>query len=489
MRPYPEQVLFMGPMKPQRFEATVQDCIVEGEIPVDLNGGFYRCGPTWKRETVQGVTGFSSRDGMIQGLIFENGKVNYLNRWVHSPKYLLEEKHGKALFEWHDAWSDWRGYGQIPKNEFGTVTHGVPGSSPIVNVVPFHANVGDEILALAEQGLAPMSLNPRTLETNGMVEWAGQLSAGMDGHATFTAHPKWDPDTGEVFGWTYRDTKPYVTMHFVQPDGTVKTRDLDDAPYATNAHDAWLTEKYLVLPFQPFYASLDRVMNQNLSFLGWNPELPTMLAFIPRGLDGDIRWIKADFPTEYIMHTMSANEIDGKIILDGPIFDRAPFPFEDEVGIGEDFVPFGAGVIGRWIVDLDAERITTERLDERPVEFPKIDERFYGKPYNYGFLVSGPNLFMLDTLIKRNVITGEEEICKLNYEQAFAIFEPTFVPRSADAAEGDGYLIAPVSLYMDNLSEYVIIDTANFSAGPIARIQIPFQIGWTPHGHWMNFRK
>lgn len=488
MKPYPEEVLFLGPMKPQRFEATVEDCIVDGELPLDLCGGFYRCGPTWKRETVQGVAGFSSRDGMVQGLIFENGKVNYLNRWVRSPKYLLEEKHDKALFEWHDAWTDWRGYGQIPKNENGTITAGVPGGSPIVNVAPFYANTGDEILALAEQALAPMSLNPRTLETNGIVDWAGQLSAGMDGSATFTAHPKWDPDTGEIFGWTYRDTKPYVTLHFVQPDGSVKTRDLDDAPYATNAHDGWLTEKYLVLPFQPFYVSTDRVMNQELPFLGWNPELPTMLAFIPRSLEGEIRWIKADFPTEYIMHTMSANEIDGKIILDGPIFDKAPFPFEDEVEIGEDFIPFGAGVIGRWTVDLEAETITTERLDDRPVEFPKVDERFYGKPYTYGFLVSGPNLFMLDTLIMRNVRTGEESVCQLEYEQPFAIFEPTFVPRSADAPEGDGYLIAPVSLFMDNLSEYVIIDTANFSAGPVARVQLPFQIGWTPHGHWMSFR-
>ncbi|MDT5242440.1 MAG: hypothetical protein QOD97_4638, partial [Mycobacterium sp.] len=24
-------------------------------------------------------------------------------------------------------------------------------------------------------------------------------------------------------------------------------------------------------------------------------------------------------------------------------------------------------------------------------------------------------------------------------------------------------------------------------AGPVARIELPFQIGWTPHGHWMDF--
>lgn len=90
---------FTGSMKPRRFKAAVQDCIVEGEIPVDLTGGFYRCGPTWTRATVQSIASFSSHDGIVQGLIFENGKVNCLNRWVPSPKYLLEDKHDKALFE------------------------------------------------------------------------------------------------------------------------------------------------------------------------------------------------------------------------------------------------------------------------------------------------------------------------------------------------------------------------------------------------------
>jgi carotenoid cleavage dioxygenase len=40
---------------------------------------------------------------------------------------------------------------------------------------------------------------------------------------------------------------------------------------------------------------------------------------------------------------------------------------------------------------------------------------------------------------------------------------------------------------MENTSEYQIFDTNDFASGPIARIELPFQIGWTPHGHYMNF--
>jgi len=33
-------------------------------------------------------------DGMVQGLVFENGRADYRNRGLRTPKYLLEEKHG-----------------------------------------------------------------------------------------------------------------------------------------------------------------------------------------------------------------------------------------------------------------------------------------------------------------------------------------------------------------------------------------------------------
>jgi hypothetical protein len=41
---------------------------------------------------------------------------------------------------------------------------------------------------------------------------------------------------------------------------------------------------------------------------------------------------------------------------------------------------------------------------------------------------------------------------------------------------------------MENKSEFHLFDTDQIEDGPIARIELPFQIGWTPHGHWMDFR-
>jgi carotenoid cleavage dioxygenase len=85
------------------------------------------------------------------------------------------------------------------------------------------------------------------------------------------------------------------------------------------------------------------------------------------------------------------------------------------------------------------------------------------------------------------VNTGEENKYRLTSDQPIALFEPTFAPRSPDAPEADGYLIVPVSHFMSNTSEYQLFDTSDLSNGPIARIELPFQMGWTPHGHWLGF--
>lgn len=69
----------------------------------------------------------------------------------------------------------------------------------------------------------PFALDPITLGTKGFVDRSPSLPTGI--HATvaygdnaFTAHPKWDHETGVLYGWTYRDTAPYVTLHIVHPE-------------------------------------------------------------------------------------------------------------------------------------------------------------------------------------------------------------------------------------------------------------------------------
>src|SRR5688500_11992289 len=110
-----------------RFEATVEDCVVtDGEIPRELTRGFYRNGPTWMRASKQGFDTPFGMDGMIQSLVVRDGRANFGNRWVRTPKYVAEDRAGRALFQWSDCdFGDWRSWalGEVVRDEF---TAGVP---------------------------------------------------------------------------------------------------------------------------------------------------------------------------------------------------------------------------------------------------------------------------------------------------------------------------------------------------------------------------
>ena len=493
----PAGVAFKGPFQPMRFEATVEECIVsQGEIPKELSGGFYRTGPTWKRPNRQGNHPLNTLDGMVQGLVLENGRADFRNRWIRTPKYVLEEKHGRGMFEWIDSgFGDWRdfGFADVARDPFNC---GTPQGTNNVNVFPF----AGEVVALSEQGGAPIALDPITLETKGIVPWSSQLSTGIHkpaafGDADFAAHPKWDHDTGILYGWNYRDVAPYVTIHKVHPDGRVESRDLHDAPYNTVAHDIWLTPDWIVMPFQPFTISQEQVIKRQVGIWGWDEKLPIVLAFVPRdNIQGNVRWIKTDLPPQYVMHTLSANVKDGKLILDAPIFDRPPFPFEQDFAVGDDvalFFSVARSFLGRWTVDLDTGHTTSEQLSDRPSELPKVDERHYGKGYKWGFQVGGVvkrNGMSMNSLVMTNMDTLSEQVYQIRAGEPAAVLESTFAPRTPDSPEGDGYIIVPVSWWADKKGQYLIFDTHDITQGPVATIDLPFALGWTPHGHWADFR-
>lgn len=494
--PLPKETALKGPFAPMRFEATVEECIVsQGEIPKDLAGGYYRVGPTWKRPTKQGTNPLLSMDGMVQAITFEDGRANFRNRWVRTPKYLLEEKHHRGMFSWSDGgFHDWRdfAYGDVERDDYNRHT---PQGVNNINVFPFNG----EMVVSGEQGGAPIALDPITLETKGIVDWSPELSPGIHepvvfGDNGFAAHPKWDHDTGVLYGWTYRDTAPFVTLHTVHPDGKVVSRELWDAPYNTVAHDIWLTPEWMVMPFQPFIIGKERIA-KGLGIWGWETELPIVLALIPRDdPEAEIRWITTELPAQYVMHTMSANVKDGKLTLDAPIFNRPPFPFEQDFAEGDDialFFSIAASTLGRWTVDLTTGATTSEQLSDRPSELPKVDERFYGKGYRWGFQVGGVvkrNGMSMNSLVVTDMETLSDQVYQIRAGEPAAVLESSFAPRSVDSPEGDGYIIVPVSWWAEKRGEYQIFDTQDITQGPIATIELPFAFGWTPHGHWMDFR-
>ena len=79
---------------------------VEGKLPIDLFGTFFRNGPG--RQKIGGVPygHWFDGDGMICAFTFAGGKAHFKNAYVRTPKY-VEETEAQAVM--------YRGFGtQIP---------------------------------------------------------------------------------------------------------------------------------------------------------------------------------------------------------------------------------------------------------------------------------------------------------------------------------------------------------------------------------------
>jgi hypothetical protein len=63
--------------------------------------------------------------------------------------------------------------------------------------------------------------------------------------------------------------------------------------------------------------------------------------------------------------------------------------------------------------------------------------------------------------------------------------EPVFVPRSANSAQGDGWLLTVVGRRAENRTDLVILDALDLSAGPVATIRFPARLHEGFHGIWV----
>jgi len=92
-----ENPLLQGNFGPWRMEGDAPDLEVEGEVPRELAGTYYRNGPNPAFEPAGRYHWFDG-DGMIHAIRLEDGRARYRNRWVLSEGLKEERTAGQALY-------------------------------------------------------------------------------------------------------------------------------------------------------------------------------------------------------------------------------------------------------------------------------------------------------------------------------------------------------------------------------------------------------
>jgi len=471
-----------GNYGPVREELTVTELEVSGRIPEHLDGRYLRNGPNPVAEPDPATYHWFTGTGMVHGIRLRDGRAEwYRNRYVRSAG--AAEALGEA--------------------DPGGPVHAGMDFAANTNVIAHRGRT----LALIEAGPLPYELTDE-LDTVGRYDFGGTL----DG--SYTAHPLEDPATGELhalsyyWGWGRR-----VQYSVVGVDGGVRRTVDVEFGASPMMHAFSLTESHVVmfdlpvvfdptragLPvppaverlLQPFARRLDgrptprplaRRINRRASDGGgfpyrWDPEYQARVGVLPRdGGSDDVRWL--DIEPCYVFHPLNAYDEDDRIVVDVArhprMFDREP------LGPNE-----GPPTLDRWTIDLAAGKVLEERLDDHPMEFPRVDERLTGRRHRYGYGVgfgdpreAGGEPFT--ALLRHDLVAGTTEARSFGAGSMPSEF--VFVPNGDDAPEDDGVLMGFVYDGSTNRSALHILDAATLETA--ATVQLPTRVPEGFHGNW-----
>jgi carotenoid cleavage dioxygenase len=123
-------------------------------------------------------------------------------------------------------------------------------------------------------------------------------------------------------------------------------------------------------------------------------------------------------------------------------------------------------------------------LDERPQEFPRVDERRTGAASRYGVTAgldrAGAGHAPLFWHDLDAGTTTEVDLGPTTAAQEFVV-----VPRDGSTAEDDAWLIGFASDRAAATTDLVVLAADDPAGGPVARVHLPRRVPDGFHGNWM----
>ncbi|HEY3895462.1 MAG TPA: carotenoid oxygenase family protein [Pseudonocardiaceae bacterium] len=472
-----------GNYAPVSQEHTVTELAVTGTIPAHLDGRYLRNGPNPIAEVDPEAYHWFTGDGMVHGVRLRDGRAEwYRNRWIRTPAV------ARALGE--------------PGRRHAPIRTGLELFGANTNVLT-HAG---RTLALVEGGVSNYELTD-DLETVGPCDFDGTLRGG------YTAHPKRDPDTGELHAVSYSFGRGnQVQYSVIGGDGRARRTVDVEVTGSPMMHDFSLTEKHVVfydLPVtfdprqgatmsvpaalraparlvlsaligrvrvpDPIMAMTGKKMPGNAQLpYRWDPSYPARVGVMPRsGGAGDVRWF--DVEPCYVFHPLNAYDDGDTIVLDVV---RHPKMFvTDFHGPNE-----GPTTLDRWTVDLADGKVREALLDDHPQEFPRVDDRLTGRPHRYGYAIQTSNTGGTagNSVLKHDLARGETIARRLGTHRSAGEF--IFIPNAPQVPEDDGVLMGFVYDATIDRSDLTILDAASLET--IATIHLPDRVPYGFHGNW-----
>lgn len=448
---------------PDEHDYRVDD--IDGSVPATLRGTLFRNGSGRNVLAGQWFAHWFDGDGMISKIRFDDLGIHYRNRYVATANYQDETRAGRILN---------RGFGKM--RPYGVLGNAFRQPANVSNTSVVMQ--GERLLSLWEGG-PPTALNPATLDTQGIEDFSGVLKA-------FSAHPKIDPDTGELFNFGI-DYGAKTTLTPYRLDRGVLTRLPPVVlPYPVMNHDFVLTARYMVFCLGPILLHPLRFVLGFKSFdraLHWEGSKPTQILLVPRDGVGEPRWIETDAFFQF--HFANGFEEDGAVVLD-----LARYPNYGTIGEAlrtywrSAWPSRGMAALTRLRIDLGTGKVEKQTFPTGAAnEFPSIHPAHTGKRYRYAYFASNPaarESGLQQQISRLDFETGA--VTTHDFGPAGYVGEPLFVPKGPGGAEDDGVVLVMVFNSADKRTDVVGLDARDLAARPLFTARLKHHVPYPLHG-------
>ncbi|KAH8953584.1 hypothetical protein BDL97_08G035300 [Sphagnum fallax] len=475
------QFFLTGHYAPVSETDPTSNLAISGSIPECLNGEFVHVTPNPKFNPVAYYHWFDG-DGMLHGLRIKDGKATYVARFVKTSRLQQEEYYGAAKFI---KLGDMQGV----KGIFFSLVFNLRVKLKVIDISNGYGT-GNTALVYHNKQLLVLHENDfpyviRVLE-NGDLETIGRKY--LNPLATrFTAHPKIDPFTGEMFGlyWDFMEL-PYCTYQIFSKEGILMEPVPITIPEGIMIHDFAITENYAI------FLDLSLLVNPKHFVEGehvykFDASKESRIGLLPRYAknESQIRWFI--IPTCMIFHLCNAWEEADEIVLIACRMSTIDFTYF--IDFHQDKANASRALLYEFRMNMKTGKVTQKQLSTLTTEFPEINDKYTGRKqrYVYGSImddmlkivgVAKYDLSLELELGTRDLKIGGNIKGLFLHGDGRQGSEPIFVPRtpSKELLEDDGYLICFVYDKKVGCSEMVIIDAKTMASKPVGVINLPTRV-------------
>jgi carotenoid cleavage dioxygenase len=450
---------------------------MSGSLPPDLQGTFFRVGPSspWATGAERPATQADEADGLAgaggtgdPGSYDNGGHSSAVAGALHA----MELRDGKAV--WYQR--------QDSEADAGVLWH------------------AGSLLALPEAGIP--SQYSRFLEPQ---DFAGRLTVPIASHVHRLASDGGRILFGVEGGYPVddgggEDEGIFLRIGEWDAAGALRAAQSVELERATWQHDIGVTAEHVVFIESPTTRlSVSPGSTSRVPF-GWVPGADSWIGVVPRHGDGTaVRWIRLD-PC-LVTHVLGAYDgAAGAVVLYvcryGVPEQGQPVDLSASVmspaGIGLTGIGGTLGVLERWRIQ--GERVERVQLDDRFVEYPRIDARCEGASFRYGYALetawaaasSSSNAAEAAPIGVLQFDLAHDEVVAWSPGAGRTPSEPLFVRAADGHADDEGWLLTIVDNPDRSASDLYVLDASSLGRGrPEAVVHLPERLPVRSHGEWV----